>query len=137
MKTEEIKIKRKFIIRLEPGDEIIQSVNNFCWQEGIEGGYFIGLGAVDNLKIARYLPEKKSYEEKEFTQPLEIVSLFGIYSPDGIHCHIVVSDRNFISFGGHLRSGKINATAEIIFYEIGGELKRSLDKDLNLNLLKL
>jgi hypothetical protein len=137
MKTKKINFKSTHLIRLEVGDEIIDSINNFCRDHSIDAGYFTGLAAVDYLKIARYLPETKSYEEKEFSQPLEVVSLFGVYSRDGIHSHIVVSDNNYAAFGGHLKAGKINGTAEIIFYEIKGKLDRFLDKNTNLNLIDI
>lgn len=137
MKSKNIKVKDKFIFRLELGDEILESINDFCQKNNIQAGYFTGLAAVDYLKLARYLPESKSYEEKEFSEPLEVVALFGVYSPDGIHCHITVSDKNFSAFGGHLKEGKINGTAEIIFYETEGEIKRFLDDQTNLNVLKL
>lgn len=137
MESKKIKVKNKYILRLELGDEIIQSINDFCQKNNIAAGYFFGLAAVDYLKIARYLPDTKSYEEIKFNEPLEVVSLFGVHSPDGIHSHIVVSDKDFAAFGGHLKEGRINGTAEIIFYEIDGELKRFLDSQTNLNLLKL
>mmetsp|Transcript_37882 Transcript_37882/g.42428 ORF Transcript_37882/g.42428 Transcript_37882/m.42428 type:complete len:172 (-) Transcript_37882:2510-3025(-) len=51
---------------------------------------------------------------KEWKQRLEIVSLVGTFSRDGKHLHMTVSDKDGNVFGGHLMSGKIFTTLEIV-----------------------
>jgi uncharacterized protein len=50
--------------------------------------------------------------------PLEILSLTGTLSPDGVHLHMSVSDRDGHTVGGHVGEGTfVYTTAEIVLVE--------------------
>ena len=51
---------------------------------------------------------------KEWKERLEIVSLVGTFSREGKHLHMSVSDGKGNVFGGHLMSGKIFTTLELV-----------------------
>ena len=63
--------------------------------------------------------------------PLEIVSLVGTLSPDGVHLHAAVSDSQGRVTGGHLKSGSlIHTTAEIVVGElVGREFRRQPNEE--------
>lgn len=53
----------------------------------------------------------------ELNGHFEIVSLTGVLSENGSHCHIAISDEQGRTIGAHLMDGcKIYTTAEIIIY---------------------
>jgi len=53
-----------------------------------------------------------------FTDPMEIVSLTGTLSPDGLHIHIGLAQADGGCIGGHLADGCIvNTTAELVIGE--------------------
>jgi predicted DNA-binding protein with PD1-like motif len=56
---------------------------------------------------------------RSFDEPMEIVSLTGTLSPDGLHVHIALSRSDGACIGGHLVPGCIvNTTAELVIGEL-------------------
>lgn len=70
---------------------------------------------------------------REINQNMEILSLNGTISSDGIHIHINYSDQEGVSFGGHLVEGNIiNTTCEMVIGEIENyKFDRSIDLNTN------
>lgn len=135
------KINEKYIIKLEKGEKIIETLTQFCTNNNIESGYFFGIGAVSKAEIAHFSLDTKEYSYKTFNEPLEIVSLLGnisiLKNKIMIHSHITLSNPQMKAYGGHLKEATISATCEIVLKKINTEIKRKLDKITNLNLLDL
>jgi uncharacterized protein len=65
---------------------------------------------------------------KTWNQRLEIVSLVGTLSPSGKHLHMSVSDEHGHVFGGHVMSGTIYTTLELVLGVIQGvSFSREMD----------
>ncbi len=124
-------------MRLERGEEIVKTVEGFLKKERIESGMLWGLGAVDYAKLAHYRVDKKEYSEKEFNEPLEIASLSATITKEGIHAHIVLSDSEMRTYGGHLKEAKIAATGEIIIRKGEASISRKHSEEIGLNLLNI
>ena len=69
--------RQNYIIRLARGERIIASLKKFCQKEKIKGGFFYGLGAVDETEVAHYDVSTKKYSSKKFMLALEMVNLTG------------------------------------------------------------
>lgn len=130
---------RTHIIALLEGEEIIQTVIDFCAWAKISSGFFQGVGAVSSAIIAHYNIKAKRYHSEIFNEPLEIVSLMGnIARKEGkvyVHCHGSFADRYLRAYGGHVKEAVISATGEIIIRETAQELIREPDERTGLNLL--
>ena len=74
---------------------------------------------VGSLTIARLrMAGGTNIIEKE--GPFEIVSLVGVWTPQGGHWHIALSNKDGELWGGHLCSGSVvYTTAEIVLADIG------------------
>ena len=135
------KINNGCVIRLEKGEKIIENLTNFLEEEQIRNGFFIGLGALSKVELALYRLEDKKYFFKEFKEALEISSLHGnIFLKEGkpfIHAHIVVSDEDMVTHGGHLKEAIVGPTCEIIFIELENEIKKEYDEEIGLWLLDI
>ena len=135
------KIEGTYIIRIERGERIIESLKEFCTKNKIHCGYFFGIGALDEVELAHYIAENKKYTSKVFRQPLEITSMSGnIASMNDevyLHCHITLSDQKMKAIAGHLKEGTISATCEITLIEIKPYIERKYDGITGLNLLDL
>lgn len=135
------KIDDKYLIRLERGEKIIESIKKFCADNKINCGYFSGIGALGEVELGHYIVENKKYSSKVFKQPLEIVNLTGnIATMDNevyLHCHITLSDEEMKAIAGHLVEGKIAATCEIILVKLDMEVNRKHDDFIGLNLLDI
>lgn len=135
------KRQENFIIRIKRGGEIVALLADFCQKEKVFSGYFVGIGACDQVTLAHYSVEDKKYSEKEFSQPLELTSLSGtiatLNNKPSIHAHAVLADNSFQTISGHLVKGKVSGTAEILVVPLGEKITKSPDKETGLNLLDL
>jgi len=130
-----------YVLRLNKGEEIMETLTRFCVENKIGSGIFYGIGAVLNAQIGFYHLDKKEYSFKVFDKPLEIVSLTGNVSlvdhEPFLHVHVVLSDEDYRAFGGHLKEARVGATCEVYFFETEIKINRKLDEDIGLKLLDL
>ena len=126
------KIENTYILRLNKGSEIIQSIKDFCHENNIKTGTVQGIGAVNSTTFGFFNPENKKYQEKTFSEPREITSLLGnITTKNGeiyLHLHMNTSGENYNTIGGHLISATIT--------QINTTVERFHDENTGLNLFK-
>ena len=115
------KLNGEYYLRLDPNDEILESILKLCEDEKIFGGHFQGIGACGEITISTYSPAEKNFTMHNFSGHFEIVSLLGnITKTDKInlhaHANFSYADKNnqLANIGGHLRRAVVNYTAEII-----------------------
>ena len=113
-------------IRLKPGEDLKQSLLRYCIDRKIDAAYM--LSCVGSLRQAT-IRFANQLEGTVFEQPLEIVSLEGTLSQQGVHLHIAVSDSEGQVIGGHLMDGSnIYTTAEIVLGVVPNTIfKREID----------
>ena len=134
------KYGNKYLIRLDRGNEIIESIKSICKKENIKGAKVSGIGATNEVVIGIYELENKKYHEKEFKEDFEITSLIGnvaIYKDELIpHLHINLGDKNYNVKGGHLQSAIISVTGEIFLEPIEVNLEKEIDEYTGIKILK-
>jgi hypothetical protein len=139
MKTK--KIHNKIIVRIDQGEEIVESLLKVCKRYHVPFGKVTGIGATNKVTIGLFDVESKTYHSKEFTGNYEIAPLLGnISTKNGesyLHLHITVCDSTLHSYGGHLNSAIVSATCECIIDIIDGRIERVFDDETGLNLLDL
>ena len=103
---------KKLDVRLKRGDLLKESIASFCEKENIKAGVIASsVGSLIKVRIRN----AGATEIKELNQDLEILSLNGTVSINRIHLHICVSDKNLVTYGGHLENGSIiNSTCELV-----------------------
>lgn len=130
----------KYVIRLDPGEEIVSSLQKFCKRERIKLGSITGVGAVNRATIGLFNPKSKKYHAQELNGNFELAPLSGnISSMRGepyLHLHANLGDEKHHSFSGHLSEAIVSATCEIIVDTIEGELERRADSTIGLNLIE-
>jgi len=135
------KFGNKFIVRIDKGEEIVETLKQFCKDNGIKLGSIIGIGATNKATVGLFDVETKKYHSKELVGNFEIAPLHGNISTMNnevyLHLHINLCDQEHKSFGGHLNSAVVSATFEAIIEKIDDEVDRFFDKNIGLNLLKL
>lgn len=132
---------RLVIIRLDPGEDLLQGLQRACEERGIKNAVIVsGYGALK--KVHYHAIAGTDYPPKDrhvvHERPLELVSLSGIIANGNIHAHIGVSTLEK-AFGGHLEPGTIVAyLAEIALLEIAeGELVRTKHPQFNTDYLQV
>lgn len=124
------------IIRLKPGDEILESIGAACRENGIVCGYVTGIGASDDAVVGCFSREKKDYTDREYTGDMEICSLVGnITQKDGAifpHIHITLAREDGVIVGGHLKRAVISLTAEIFISSTDCVINRKYCKNTGI-----
>jgi predicted DNA-binding protein with PD1-like motif len=130
---------RVVIARLEPGDDILHSIERVANEHEIQSGHLSMIGAVAGVHLGYFDREDKAYKEFTVEEDLEIVAGIGNITRYEetyvIHAHLVAADQTGRCYGGHLLDGcKVSVTIELVVTEIP-ELKRGIDKGTGLKLL--
>ena len=134
------KFGKTYVVRLDPRDEIVESIKQIAMKENIKLAMINGLGAINKFDIGVYDVKEQVYHRKEFTGPYEITSLHGnITTLNGevyTHLHMSVGDENLNVIGGHLYSAVIGGTGEIFIDVIDGTVDRTKSEETGLNVFK-
>ncbi len=136
-----MKFGDKYFVRIDKGEEVVQSLKDFCLENNIKLGSITGLGACDRVTIGLFNTETKEYNNKELKGEFEITNLTGnITTKDGevyLHLHITLGDEEYNAHGGHLNECWISGTCELVIDTVDGEVERVFDDFSGLNLFKL
>ncbi|MDO9565789.1 MAG: DNA-binding protein [Candidatus Desulfaltia sp.] len=132
---------RIFVGRLPHGRDLILSVEEFCEDASIQMAIFSIIGAVSSATIGTYDQKQQVYVTVKEEALFEIVSCMGNVSlKEGkpfIHAHILLSDEQGKTIGGHLFSETIIYAGEINLQELTGKpMERTYDNDTGLMLWK-
>ena len=129
-----------YVIRLETGEEICQSLMQLARVEGIALAEIGGLGAVDDFTVGVFDIREKRFYSNVFQGSYEIVSLTGtITEQDGqpyLHAHMSAADPSGRAVGGHLSRAVISVTAELTVRVLNGHVGRRHDARMGINLLE-
>ncbi len=130
-----------WIIRLEKGDEVIESLCRFCRDNKVTFGMVSGIGATDNAVIGIYDTSGRVYKSTMIEGDHEITNLTGnISQMDNdvyLHIHATLSDSENFTIGGHLTSAVISGACEIFVTALDAHITRVFDDKTGLNILKL
>ncbi|MDP4000918.1 MAG: DNA-binding protein [bacterium] len=135
------KTNQSYLIRLNLGEELMQTLTQFCVDKKIKAGFFVGIGAALTAEIGLYILDKKEYEFQKFKAPLEILNLTGnitlIDNKPFLHVHTTLSDKNFKAIGGHVKELIVGPTCEIHLSVFEKKVSRKLDEEIGLKLMDL
>ncbi|MCS7119717.1 MAG: DNA-binding protein [Nitrososphaerota archaeon] len=127
-------IGRIFVLRLDPGDYVLESIMDLVEKEGVKEGVVVSaVGTLDRYS-AHMVTSTTFPPENLFVtlndEPMEVLSICGLIVAGEPHLHIVVSDSKK-AYGGHLEKGcRTLYVAEIVIIELKSlNLKRVRESD--------
>lgn len=127
-----------YMVRIDLGEEIIESLKKLCADEKIRLGRVEAIGAADHAVLGVYDPAKQEYYPENIDEFMEIASLNGnITTMEGkpyIHLHATLADRNHVTHGGHVLEMRVGATCEMFITVPDGEVNRMKNEELGINL---
>jgi len=130
-----------YVIRLERGERIVESLTSFCDREGVRAATFNGVGTCRHAELGYFHIAAGTYDFRPFPEDFEITALHGNVSIlEGklrVHAHIALGDSNFHTWSGHLKEAEVLATCEIVLRPLEGELRRVREGDSGLTPLDL
>ena len=110
---------RMWAFRLTPGADLKRELAGFVAAHGLKAAFVAT--CVGSLSAARLrLPSHPSEPEAvlKLDEPMEILSLSGTLSPEGLHLHVALARRDGQCVGGHLLEGcRVRTTAELVLGE--------------------
>lgn len=150
-------LNNKYAIRLEKGEKIMASLEDFAKKHSSEIGFaqFSMIGAVegtDTDPILIYLSEhgdKGGHTERKISGKMELLPSWGNIAWDHdeqvkpvVHCHVNLGEgedketsRLLQGHGGHLGEATISLTAEVILEVLSREkFTRKMDEEVQLEL---
>ncbi len=142
MKSLETKVTRVIVGKIEPGEDLIDSINDLVKKYSIKSGFVKCIGALKTFTIGFYIIDSKEYKMETFNEYVELISCIGnIAYKDGepiIHLHVSLGKSDYSVIGGHLsKPSIISVTGEVSIFEIDEKINRLNDPQFNLSLLEL
>ena len=127
------KVGRTFILRMERGDYLRESLVELARNENIENAVILsGIATFDEVKIQMSTTYgfPMGYHFEHLKEPLELASLDGTIIHSEPHIHGVIGSATK-TWAGHLSDGcRILYLGEIVVQELlGNKLERKADKD--------
>jgi predicted DNA-binding protein with PD1-like motif len=131
----------KYVMRLESGDDILQSLQQFAAAKRLGASLIEGIGSLSKVKLGHYDFKTKQYRYQTFEDDLEILNLSGNIASMNRqplpHVHVTLGRRDFSVIGGHLDEGSSANMVEIGVWKLPGKLLKSRDEEIGLNVLQL
>jgi uncharacterized protein len=129
------------VLALEIGEELVGSIMAYAEQSKITAASIQAIGAIRNFELGYYVLSEKQYLRKKVDEIVELISCSGnIAIKDTkpfVHVHVSAGLRDFSVIGGHLFSGIVAVTAEVILTPMPNAMKRSFYDETGLYLLDL
>lgn len=139
-KMEYQKFGNTYVLRIDKGEEVVETLKKFCGEQDIKLGTIQGLGAADDIVIGLFKTSTKEYLKTQITGDHELTSITGnISRMNGevyLHIHATLTDDTYKAVGGHLTSAVISGTCELFITEVEGEVEREFDGGVGLNLFR-
>ena len=131
----------KFVLRLESGDDILQSIRQFATAKRLSASLLEGIGSLSKVKLGHYDFKTKKYSYETFEDDLEILNLSGNIASMSRqplpHVHVTLGRRDFSVIGGHMDEGSSANMVEVGIWKLPGRLVKARDDQIGLNVLQL
>ncbi len=135
------KFDQGYVLRLDPGEEIVASLTRLVEQENVRLGTVSALGAAGDVTIGIFNTAEKKYYSQRYQGDYEISALVGnVTRKEGepyLHLHITIG--NPVTgevHAGHLTAATISATLELFLQVWDGQVGRKFSDTVGLNLFE-
>jgi uncharacterized protein len=128
-------------IRFERGERVLEKFHEFLEERGVEWGHFSALGALEEVEFGFFRVTRKDWTaRRKVFEELEVCSWSGnVALLDGkpwAHTHGVFGREDGSTFGGHVFEASAGATLELVLTVLPGRMKREMDDQVGLALLR-
>ena len=135
------KIENGWVLRLEKGNKVTEKITEFVKSQKLKSAWFTGIGALESAEVAFYILKQKEFITKKIDQPTEVVSLNGNISKyqnkTALHSHVILSNKSFKTYAGHLNEAIVGATLEIMIWDLKKDINREYNEEIGLKLFDI
>lgn len=130
------------VVVLDTGEEAFSALTRYAAEANISAASLTAIGAFEKATVGWFDFEKKTYKKIEVNQQCEVLSAIGDIATgdDGnasLHIHIVLGLSDGSTRGGHLLTGTVRPTLEVVVTETPLHLRRRKKADLGIALIDL
>ena len=133
--------ERTYALVFDKGDEVVAELQAFARRHEVTAAHFTAIGAFSNVTLGFFERDRKDYKRIPIGEQVEVLTLAGdIAVKDGdpqVHAHVVVGKADGTAWGGHLLEGDVWPTLELVLVESPAELRRALDDETQLPLIRI
>lgn len=134
--------EKTFALIFDSGDEAIGGLTAFAREKRLSASHFTAIGGFQDTTLGYFDIEKKDYNKIPVHEQVEVLSLVGDIALDEskqpkVHAHVVLGCSDGSTRGGHLISGRVRPTLEVILTESPRHLHRKHDPQSGLALIRL
>jgi hypothetical protein len=130
-----------YAIALETGDDAVKCLADFVRDQEIEAASLTAIGAFRRAVLGYFEWQNKQYKKIPVDEQVEVLSLIGdVAVSEGeptLHIHAVLGRSDGSVVGGHLLSGEIRPTLEVIVTQSPSYLRKTKDPETGLALLAI
>jgi predicted DNA-binding protein with PD1-like motif len=129
----------EMIFSLEAGCRLHEGVIAAALREEKQTAGIRAIGGVEELRLSYYNPNTREYENHDFRERMDVVSLVGnITIKDGkhfLHAHGNFALKDLSVIGGHVTSAVIFPRLEVCLTPALNKARRRFDETLGLNVI--
>jgi predicted DNA-binding protein with PD1-like motif len=130
---------RTWALIFDKGDEPVPGLTAFAKAEKLPGAHFTAIGAFSEVTLGYFERAARDYKKIPLREQVEVLSLIGDVALDRgepkVHAHVVVGLADGQTRGGHLLSGRVWPTLELMLVESPRHLRKRHDPDSGLALI--
>ena len=132
---------KTYALIFDPGDEVMSLLEKFANEHSLRASRFTAIGAFSKVELGFFDFSIKDYKKINIGEQVEVLSLVGDVALYGkrskLHAHVVLGKSDGMAMGGHLLSAIAHPTLEVMLEEAPGYLKREMDEETGLPLIKI
>ncbi|HEV9037978.1 MAG TPA: PPC domain-containing DNA-binding protein [Puia sp.] len=133
--------EKTYAVILQYGEEAMEQLKKFATKEKLFACRFTAIGAFSSADVGFFDFAIKDYQRIRIEEQTEVLSLVGDISlyqdKPKVHAHVVLGKRDGTAHGGHLLTGIVNPTLEIILTESPVWMQRTVDEKSGIPLIRL
>lgn len=141
-KMKSVKCELGWLVRLETGEKLVDSLIRFANKNKIKSAWVQILGAVLDIELGYFSLENKCYEWTKYSETMEVNGCQGNLLKDNsgdliAHIHGSFSLKTHQTIGGHIKEATTAGTIEILISDIDLDIGRFIDQKTGLKLIDL
>ncbi|MBI3961455.1 MAG: DUF296 domain-containing protein [Deinococcus sp.] len=131
----------RYLVRLDQGEEVVESLTTMIRGRGIGGGSISGIGMFSQVELLFQDPVTGQSQRRSLEGSLSAVSLLGNISYRGylpeVTLAVVLADAEFDVRGGRLVSGEVLGSCELFVNSVVERVKRLPEERSGMPLLQV
>ena len=137
------RVEDGFLVRLDKGEEVINTLTEFVSEKNIHSGLISGIGAIEDATLGVFNHGLKQYITRMHRGLLEVSNLRGnvtVREDTGrpfIHCHVTLASESQEAIAGHLFQAGVAVTLEVYIKVFEEPLNRRQDPDMGYSTWQL